>query len=117
MAEVPATDNPNDDFRAVRKRRDEEYLKPYPPLPIIPVPIQIFDEMPIGHVHMLFITLRLSEAYATTHGRLNGVITRNMLKQVILRHADPLQILMTKLGFLVSDGCTKDRRRFAHRHN
>jgi len=29
-----------------------------PPLPVIPVPIQILDEMPIPYVHMLFATLK-----------------------------------------------------------
>jgi hypothetical protein len=29
-----------------------------PPLPVIPVPIQILDEMPMPYVHMLFITLK-----------------------------------------------------------
>jgi hypothetical protein len=29
-----------------------------PPLPVIPVPIQILDEMPMPFVHMLFITLK-----------------------------------------------------------
>lgn len=29
-----------------------------PPLPVIPVPIQILDEMPMPYVHMLFTTLK-----------------------------------------------------------
>ncbi len=94
--------------RVRRKRHNQMFLKPFPPLPLLPVPIQILDEMPIAHVHMLFITLRLTEAYVTTHGKLDGVITRDMLKQVILRHADPLKILLTKLGFLFGSGARWD---------
>lgn len=74
-----------------------------PPLPVIPVPIQILDEMPMPYVHMLFITLKLSDAYVTKKGRLNGLISRETLKQVIDRHKDPMEVFLMQEGLAFKD--------------
>ena len=36
-----------------------------------------------GQIHLLFITLRLRNAYVTINGRLTGVITRSDIKTLI----------------------------------
>jgi hypothetical protein len=99
--EEDSSGNDSDDEDSSLSESDE--IVPAGPLPIKPVPIQILDEMPVTHVHMLFITMCLSEAYVTRNGVLEGVITRDRLKEAISEHKDPMRILILRFKQLFSD--------------
>jgi len=47
------------------------------------MPLQLLENTPIGEIHLLFITLRLSHVFVTRQGILVGVISRNGLKEKI----------------------------------
>jgi len=46
-------------------------------------PVQLQPSTPLPSIHLLFITLRLRNAYVTTNGRLTGLITRSQIKTII----------------------------------
>ena len=48
-------------------------------------PIQIGQETPLYHIHLLFVTLRLFHCFVTHNGRLVGVVSRRALKKIIER--------------------------------
>ncbi len=75
-----------------------EERKCLPPLNAVhSVPVQILDMMSLTEVHMLFINLKLSEAYVTRNGQLVGVITRDRLKYVIKEYTESPKKLLQKL--------------------
>jgi len=45
----------------------------------------------------------LADAYVTKKGRLNGVITRDTLKQVIDRHKDPVEVFLMEEGLALKN--------------
>lgn len=60
-----------------------DYLSQTPTKLMKSVPVQLEEKTPLTIVHMLFITLRLTDAFVTDSGSLIGFITRKKLKSVI----------------------------------
>src|SRR5690606_13050141 len=52
-------------------------------LPIKPATVQLFASTPLANCQMLFITLRLSDAFVTSNSKLVGIVTRNDLRMAI----------------------------------
>ena len=52
---------------------------------------------------MACVVCRLSDAYVTKKGRLNGLISRETLKQVIDRHKDPMEVFLMQEGLAFKD--------------
>lgn len=52
---------------------------------------------------MFFLSPRLSDAYVTKKGRLNGVISRETLKRVIDRHKDPMEVFLLQECLAIKD--------------
>eukprot|EP01087_Luapelamoeba_hula_P014720 TRINITY_DN4363_c0_g1_i4.p1 TRINITY_DN4363_c0_g1~~TRINITY_DN4363_c0_g1_i4.p1 ORF type:complete len:1121 (-),score=135.27 TRINITY_DN4363_c0_g1_i4:50-3412(-) len=50
---------------------------------IKPAPVQLLSSTPLAHCQMLFITLRLTDAFVTSNSRLVGIVTRNDLRLAI----------------------------------
>jgi len=53
---------------------------------IQPTPIRFLESTPLTQIHLLFITLRLSNAFVTSNGKLKGVITRQSLREAIIKY-------------------------------
>lgn len=47
------------------------------------VSIQIGQDTPLTHVHILFVTLRLFHCFVTHNGKLVGAVSRTVLKKSI----------------------------------
>lgn len=60
-----------------------DYLQQNPGKLIKSVPVQLEEKTPLTIIHMLFITLRLTDAFVTDTGILVGFLTRKKLKQVV----------------------------------
>lgn len=52
-------------------------------LTITSIPIQVSEDTPLSQIHMLFINLRLFQAYVTKNGKLLGIIKRRRLREVL----------------------------------
>jgi len=62
---------------------DVDEARDYTPMPTSSPPIQLLKSTPLPHIHMLFITLRLNEAFVTDKGRLVGIVYRESIKNVV----------------------------------
>ncbi|KAL6073000.1 Chloride channel protein 2 [Balamuthia mandrillaris] len=92
--------------------------KPIPPLPVKPAPVQLLVSTPLPHVHMLFITLRLSEAFVTEKGSFLGVVTRTDLKHTVGAHQFAISRMKRYLRRQVAHkwaGCKRQRREWRKR--
>jgi predicted transcriptional regulator len=52
-------------------------------LTITSIPIQVSEDTPLSQIHMLFINLRLFQAFVTKNGKLLGIIKRKKLREVL----------------------------------
>ena len=70
-------------------------------IPITPLPVRLLADTSVVHMHMMFISLRLHEAYVTEFGKLIGVVSRAELCQ-LLNISDPVDAANT-LNSALSD--------------
>jgi len=60
-------------------------------IPMQPAPIQLAEQTPLTKIHLLFITLRLSNCFVTNNGRLVGNVSRQDLNRVIMKKNEKIQ--------------------------